>query len=135
MKKFFVIFAAFALPSQTMAAGLVTCSGPDCTFCSLMQMVNSIIQWIFLIIIPVATLVVAFAGFKLIMSKGNGSALSEAKKLLTNAIIGLIIMFIAWTVIDTILKLSTGGGFGVWNPIECGLQNPTTNAQNTVNLN
>lgn len=69
------------------------------------------------------------AGIKLVTSGGNTSAVESAKKQMTNAFVGIIIVLGAWLLIDTILKgvaldlTKFGAGFGPWNQIQCGVQN------------
>jgi hypothetical protein len=69
-----------------------------------------------------------WAGFKLIKSQGNSGALSEAKQSFTNAFIGLIIMLVAWLIVDTMLRqLLAGGtgdvnGYGPWSKVQCTSQ-------------
>ena len=136
MKKIFllVVLTLVLKPLPTLAAsGLVTCDGPDCTFCNLAQLVHNIINWVFLIIIPVGVLLFAFAGLRLVVSRGDPSALGDAKSQLTKIIIGLVIMFASWTIVDTVLKVATGSDYGVWNPISCGSQNPVFGGTSVTN--
>jgi hypothetical protein len=72
---FFVI-----LPSDFVdAAGLVTCDGVDCSLCNLVQMVNVIIIWLFGIIFLIFAVIMFIAGWGLVTSGGNQSALNDAK--------------------------------------------------------
>lgn len=108
---------------QTILAngGLVTCAGPDCTFCDLFYMFNGVLDWLFGIVILIAVLLIAYAGFMLVFSRGDTSAISKGKSMLINTIIGIVIMLMAWTIVDTFMKLVMGGDFGVWNEVtECG---------------
>ena len=55
--------------------------------------------------------------------KGNPSEAIKGKKVLWNAVLGIIIILASWLLIDTIIK-SVGGfpiseGFGPWNEIQC----------------
>ncbi len=106
-----------------LAQGLVTCSGPDCNFCSFMAMVQNVINWLVGISVVIATIGLAIAGYKLVYSQGNASAVSYAKSLFFNIITGIILIMAAWFMIDTLLKLTTGDAFGMWNQIDpqnCG---------------
>ena len=56
---------------------------------------------------------------------GNPQSYSQGKKVLTNALLGIIILFGAWIGIDTIMKglgaysYAQGAKFGPWHVIEC----------------
>lgn len=120
--KYFVVLLVFIfvfLPDAA-SAQLVQCSGIDCNFCSFTQMVDTIIDWLVGILVLIAVILLAVAGIKMVTSVGNPSAVSEAKTMLTNVIIGFVIVLASWTVVDTMLKALSGGDLGVWNPTECG---------------
>ncbi len=121
-------FITFSLPEVAAAAnGIVTCEGTDCNFCHLVELTNLVVQWIVTISTLLIVAVMAYAGFKLVTSGGNQTAYSDAKKYFVNAVIGLIVLMAAWTIVDTLLKTLAGGDLGVWNPpAECGGQNNPT---------
>lgn len=108
------------------AAGLVTCDGVDCSLCNLVQMVNVIIIWLFGIIFLIFAVIMFIAGWGLVTSGGNQTALNDAKTKFQNAIIGLLIVMAAWLLIDTIMKgLLPGGeiaGWGPWTDVKCQIQ-------------
>lgn len=110
------------IPAVAGAQGLVTCEGVDCNFCTFAEMVNNIVQWLVAILTLVAVMLMVYAGFKLVTSAGDTSAVQEAKKLLTNVIIGFVIILAAWTLVDTLIKAlaSDEVEVGVWRPIHCG---------------
>lgn len=116
------VTGVFLQPLETFAAeGLVTCTGgSECNFCSLVSMVNGLVEWVIIIITTLVVLLIAFAGFRLITAGGDATALQDAKKYLVNAIIGILIMLAGWTMVDTFLKVFAGGDLGVWNAVECG---------------
>ncbi len=78
----------------------------------------------------VAVRIVIYAGLKLVVSAGNPSAMSDAKKMLTNVLIGFVIVLSAWLIVDTIMKALLNPNyesgeieFGPWNQLEanqCG---------------
>jgi len=106
-----------------MAQGLVTCSGPDCTFCSVVQLVDNIIQFVIILAIILATIGLAVAGVRLVVSQGNPAAVTAAKGTFFNVVIGIFIILIAWTLVDVVMKVLVGGQFGMWNEISsCGGQ-------------
>lgn len=64
-------------------------------------------------------LIIAYAGFLLILTPTNPESRSRAKGVLGNATIGFIIVLAAWLIVDFIMKIlySGGGQFGPWNKI------------------
>jgi len=65
------------------------------------------------------TLFLIWAGFSFIMSAANAEARSNARKMLFNAVIGMIIVLSAWLIVDFVIKTVAGGDtkFGPWNTI------------------
>lgn len=126
--KAFILTALAGLPlvvfGQNSEYGdpLVPCSGPDCNFCSIVTLVQNIINWLFGFLTLVAVILLVVAGFKLVTSAGNPNAWETAKKMLTNVIIGFIIIMAAWLIVDTIMKalLAPDSGMGPWNSFSAG---------------
>lgn len=131
---FFVVVLLAFLPIDTItAAGLVTCDGVDCSACDFVGMVNIIIKWIFGLVFVLFAGIMAVAGFGLVTSGGNQSALEAAKSKFTNGIIGLIIVMAGWLIVDTIMRGVVGGGstgvaagelagWGPWSQVKCQVQ-------------
>lgn len=68
-------------------------------------------------------LVIAGAGILWILTPTNPENHSQAKKILTNAVIGLLIILSAWLVVDFVMKLlynPNARNFGPWNEILTG---------------
>ncbi len=95
--------------------GLITCDGVDvpCTFEKLLLMVNKVLRFlIFVIGVPIVTLSFAYAGFLMVTSGGNPSKKDEAKSIIGNATIGLIVLLAAWLIVRTVLLV-----FGYTGPL------------------
>lgn len=139
MKKSFIKFSlvigyswiVFISAADVAFAQFVTCVGADCGSCQLVEMVNQIIVWLFGIAAIIFGIIMAVAGFGLVTSRGNTSALEAAKSKFTNAIIGLIIMMSAWLIIDIIMRGLLPGTEGkingvlFWADVECTQQTTT----------
>jgi hypothetical protein len=78
----------------------------------------------------ICAIVIVIAGFKMVTAGGNVGQVSDAKSMITNTIVGFIILLAAWLIVDTVLKVFVSGssnttgaaripGFGPWNEIEC----------------
>lgn len=99
---------------------------PQCSFCHFVVLGQNVLNWLFGIVFVIFGVVAVAAGFGLVTSGGNQAKLDDAKKKLSNAFIGLLIVFSAWLIVDTLLKASLGGngevdvgGIGMWNEIDC----------------
>ncbi len=113
-------FAAI-VPCDGVSSG----GGKACQACHFVQLGNNILKWIIGIMASVCALVIAYAGFLMVMAGGDSGNISEAREMITNTVIGFIILLSAWLVVDTVLKMFVGDtlpGFGPWNKIECVLQ-------------
>lgn len=88
--------------------GLVTCGNPgepDCTWGALMDMIQRIFTYaLTYIVIPVAVIMIAWGGVTMATSAGNESKFKKGREVITAAAIGLVIIFAAWLIINTITK-------------------------------
>lgn len=109
---------------NTLPAQLVSCGtqANPCDFCDVVITIDNIVGFIIGISVTLFLLVIVYAGFSLITSGGDTSQLDRAKRLLTNGVVGIIIIIASWFIIDTVLKLTTGDKLGVWNDFtnNCG---------------
>lgn len=74
----------------------------------------------------ISVLVIAFAGILWMLTSANPENHSQAKKVLTNAVVGLLIILSAWLIVDFVMKIlysgpaGQQGKFGPWNEILTG---------------
>jgi len=158
MKKIFLIIClAFILisliPAQTNAA-LVPCGWGDpnpstmiwedpntetsineacsCSFCHLFTMMQNIIDFLIFRIVPVTAVLILFIGGLIFFSAGtNPNSLEKAKKLITSTIFGLVIIFTAWLVINTLMTfigVSEWTGLKNWWQIDCPTPDDTNDS-------
>lgn len=118
-----VIVSPTIVFAQDNDGGLVTCTGvgsDPCTFCDVIQTGNNVIELLFEILIVAAIIMVVIAGLRLVTSQGNANAMEQAKSMLTNVIIGFVIVLSAWLIVDTIFKMLVGDNqnFGIWNNLD-----------------
>ena len=110
------------IPAEAVG-GIVPCDGIHCQACDLVQLGQNLIFWFIKAMAAVIALIFAWGGMKMVMSAGNTEGVSEAKGMMTNAVIGFIILLAAWLIVDTILKAVTNEGtLGPWNEITCVAQ-------------
>jgi hypothetical protein len=100
-------FLAYTLPAY---AQIVTCN--ICHLCDIWNVANNIIDFIlFVLAFPVLTLVLMVGGFLWLSSGGNPQRVQQGKTLLINALIGLLIAFTGWLIINTIINTVAKGSF------------------------
>jgi hypothetical protein len=136
-------YFAFAqgAPDPGNGKGLVPCNGPDCNWCSLIQLIQNLINYAIYLGVLMGALVFAYAGWSYMTMKSqfiggySGEGVEYAKKLLWGVVIGMMCILGGWLVIDTLLKaLVDDAKFGVWNKIDCQIQTNTTEAGSNYSL-
>jgi ABC-type glycerol-3-phosphate transport system substrate-binding protein len=102
LKKF-----GFAIFNIASAAGLVPCGDkgdPPCTFTDLMKLIENVMNFlIFTIGVPAAAIAIMIGGWLIVTAGGNESKISNGKKIVRAAVIGLVIVLGAWLIVKTII--------------------------------
>ncbi|MDD5145456.1 MAG: pilin [Candidatus Pacebacteria bacterium] len=111
--------------------GLVPCGTPDCPcqFCHFFVMFKRILDFILFRIVPLAAvLLVVSGGAMLIFGGVNPKLVAQGKSILTSVAVGLIIIYAAWIIVNTVLTIPglMNPNFGGWRPenwfqIDCKL--------------
>lgn len=148
MRKYlvFLIILILILPGVSLAqnagispatGGIVPCDGATgtvCNLCHVVELGQNILLWLISIIAAIIALVFVIGGLKMVIYSTNESEITKAKNMMTNAIIGFIILLASWLIVDTILKVLITGDptqegatiinpeYGPWNQIECVAQ-------------
>ena len=119
-----LLFLLMVIPGVAGAqdGGLVTCEGPDCNWCTLVDMVNGVIDFIIAMLSVIAIIIMVIAGFRMVTSGGDTGAWESGKKMLTSVIIGIVLVLASWLIVDTLLSMLTGKGINEWLPDDCGGQ-------------
>ena len=115
-----ILFIAFPVYAGIHTGPIVPCGGTgqaDCTLCHLWNLGSNIINFIsFNLAIPFATILFVAAGIIFLVSGGNEQKVALAKSIFTNVVIGLLIIFTSWLLIDTLFKtIADGSIVGAWN--------------------
>ncbi len=114
------------VPVLASARGLVPCGGenePDCQSCHVVILTNNVISWLVMVLGTIAAIIIVYAGFKLLTAGGNGHAREDAKEMISNMIIGYVIVLAGWLVVDTGMKaLVNQSNYGIWNEVQCVTQ-------------
>lgn len=113
MKKLFLIITltfllstVFVLPQSTLAAGLVPCDGKDCDINAFFTLLKNVYDFIVLqVATPLAILAIAVGGILVLISAGNPNLSGTGKKILFSAILGLVLVFGSWLIINFVLDM------------------------------
>jgi len=114
MKKLFLItflfLFLFLVFGQVQAAGLVPCGGlgeEACQFCHFFVMFNNVVRFVMFTLVPVvAVLMLVIGGIMFFFAGAKPSILIRARGIITSVVIGLVIIFSAWVIVNTILVQS-----------------------------
>jgi len=102
----------FLLPFQIHALSVETGYSIDLSAKSPEEVVVGIVKWALGLLALVACVLVIYGGLLYLTSMGNPEKILKAKKVLTSALIGLIIIMLAWVIVFFIMKFFNGGGGG-----------------------
>ena len=100
-----------------------------CQFCHFFIMIDGILDFIITTIVPIiAVLMIVIGGIMFFAAAGNPASLASAKKLLTSVIIGLVIIYGAWILVNTfflvigVAETDFGTGIKNWFQINCPIE-------------
>jgi len=97
--------------------GLIPCNGPDCKLIHVFFLIKNIMNWMLLYGGLIAAAFIAGGGIMMILGRGNPGKITKARMWITNAIIGLLILFAAWAIINTIFTVLDYALPGEWEKI------------------
>jgi len=118
----FLFFSLIPIQAQAVCnfGPLVPCGrpgAPTCQFCDIFKLLNNIMNYIIKCIAPiVAGLMLVIGGFYLLIAGTSPQLVSKAKSIITAAVIGLVIIFVAWIFLNTFLeKIGVATWTGLWD--------------------
>ena len=121
---FLPILLLIAVPNFAVAQGLVPmqCESPQsCGTCEFVQLINNVINFLITFAVIAATLLIMYAGFRLVTSGGDVSAKTAAKSMMSNVLIGIVLVLTGFLIINTVLGVLVPGDSPVlgWRQVEC----------------
>ncbi len=78
--------------------------GRMCVLSDFIRMIRRVISYIFIITVPIAAIVFAYAGFQLLFSGGNTTKRDAAKRAVKNLLIGIAVFLLAWVGINLLIS-------------------------------
>ena len=102
------------LPTECQGAQ----AAEECGICQLAQLVTNLLNFAIYGAVIAAAVLFAWTGFKFLTSRDNSGALTAAKKMFWNVILGLVIVLVAWLIVNTIVSFMVGTGNPfTWNKL------------------
>lgn len=86
----------------------------ECSQCDILKVIQNIVQFILKIAGPLAILAIILGGFLYVTSGGSEERAQMAKKAITAAIIGFVIVLVAWVLVNFIIQTLTGGSQNIF---------------------
>lgn len=114
----------FFLPLTVFAEGLVPCKGTECTFCHFFQLISNIVRFItWDLAMPIAVLMFMYGGIIFLTAGGSEDKVKQGKGIITQTLVGLVIVFIAWILVNTVVTIlaTQTEGFNpqTWYKFQC----------------
>lgn len=104
----FLIITAFPAPvyalQEDATQGCVITGGAPSLGC-LSQIVVSVINYLFMFVTAVTIIFLLFGAFKFVISRGDPKALQSARGTMTYAIVGMIIIFFSFAIVQIITQM------------------------------
>ncbi len=126
------VSVAFALPQIIPQECLQ--DGDACQLYHLIELINNVVRFFIAFGVLFAVVMIAINGFKLALSRGNASAMEQAKSKLLNILIGFAVILLAYLIISTIMSVLTGKSLGEWSAeFKRVDQKPLRSSSNTNN--
>lgn len=127
-----IVTVALPFYAAHAATPLVPCGRegqPMCTFCDSFVLIKNVIDFLMVdILTPVGVLFIVYAGILILTGGYKPGNIAQGKKVMTDTILGIFIIFSAWMITNTILQLFTGDSnvSTHWYSISCNVEEGTT---------
>ncbi len=109
MKKIIPFVSVMMLPGIAFAqeGGLVPCGNPGqpmCEFTHLLDLISNVINYMFILVVPIAAVMFVIIGFRYMTSGGNVKLQALLRSHAVNLLIGIIIVMCSWLLVATLLR-------------------------------
>ncbi|MBM3256634.1 MAG: hypothetical protein FJZ04_04175, partial [Candidatus Moranbacteria bacterium] len=98
---------------------IVSCSGLDCSVCSLLEAFQHAFNWLLGLSAVTAVFLVTLAGLLYIFSLGKHKSLLKAKRSAKYAVAGLVFVLTAFLAVNTLFFLFGAASADNWFQIDC----------------
>ncbi|MFH1183265.1 MAG: pilin [Candidatus Moraniibacteriota bacterium] len=109
-----------------MGNQIVTCSGLDCSVCTVLAMVSAAFHYLLDISAVLAILLIIVAGFLYILGRGDEVKQEQAKRILVYAIFGFALSLLSFIIVLSIYLFSGAKNTDGWYKIDCSADRATS---------
>lgn len=105
-----IAFGVFLLSDTVVFAQVritPTCTGETCTFNDLYALGNNIIDFMLKLMVPLAAVGFAIAGFLIMFSGGDTGRVAKGRQIMWAVFFGMLLMLFAYAAIKTLLLVLT----------------------------
>jgi len=82
---------------------------PACTLCDLFEMISRIIRLVIIYGFAIGGMMLVVGGIMMYFGGSNPSMLSNAKSMVKNVIIGIVVMLVSFLIVFTVIHVLSGG--------------------------
>lgn len=92
-----------------------------CNFCDAMIVGSNILNYFIEIVIPLAVGMTVYGAIMMMVAAGSEERFKSARKIITSAIVGVVIAFSAWVIVNTVIRIiANPQAFPIpWSRIQC----------------
>jgi hypothetical protein len=94
---------------------------PACQACHVYALAENVFTWIFGVASLIVTIIIVVGGLRLVTAAGNQQVKQSARRLITTAIVGFVLIGSAWVLVElliaTLMGVETDGT--IFSSIEC----------------
>ncbi len=118
------LFFPFSVSAGFLSGPIVPCgrAGQDpCELCHLFELASNVVQFLLQFALVIAPVFILIGGIMILASAGVPDRVALGKRIITSAVIGVIIALGAWAILGTLFNALIGGpGFPwPWNTFTC----------------
>ncbi len=95
------------------------CSGISCTFCNFLQLLQNVTNFLFTISLYAAVIFIIYGAVMMMLATGNEERFKSSKKILTSAVIGVVVVLGSYIILNTFFLLISGDMNFPWYKIKC----------------
>ncbi len=106
-----IILIFFLLANPAFAKLVPDCGGPgedDCTLCHFLLLIKNIIVLVTEVAFAIAALFFIIGGISFLISSGSPEKIEKAKKTITSAVIGMVIVLTSYLIVVSVI-VALGG--------------------------
>ncbi len=121
---FYLLFFAVSTASAAGLTPLFTGCGSDgiCDYCDFLAMAQRIIKFLMFVGIPITVLFILYGAGMMMISAGSPEKAAAGRKIITDAVLGLVIALSAWIIVNTIFIVLANQESGLlenWWKLKC----------------